>query len=170
MLYIFTGDGKGKTTAAIGSLVRGYGAGKSCAIVFFDKNPDYCNELEVLKKLGITAHIFGENRMEKGYFRFTNEERDIGAAKKALNKAYELANGQVDILVLDELLNALRLNQIALNEAVKFIDFFPKNKYLILTGRGLPEEIKIRAEMISEVKKIKHPFDNGTSAQKGIDF
>lgn len=170
MLYIYTGDGKGKTTAAIGCLIRGYGAGLSCAIIFFDKNPDYCNELSTLRELGIQSHIFGLNRVFEGHFRSENCDADFIEAKKALDKAYELFSVGVDILVLDEFLNALRLEQVPLNEGLKLIDAFPHEKHLILTGRGLPEEIKNRADLISEINKIKHPLDNNIAASRGIDY
>ncbi|MBU4421854.1 cob(I)yrinic acid a,c-diamide adenosyltransferase [Candidatus Parcubacteria bacterium] len=200
MLYIYTGDGKGKTTVAIGTIVRATGAGKTCAIVFFDKNPDYCNELKILCQLNIDAHIFGQNRiyssplekkehsvtefppLEKGEqggfnnsfprrgFRFNNNEEDLRQAKNALNKAKRLVD-KSDLLVLDELLNSIRLEQVALRDVLDLIDNFPKEKYLILTGRGLPKEIAERADLISEIKNIKHPFDDlKTSAVPGIDY
>jgi cob(I)alamin adenosyltransferase len=170
MLYIYTGDGKGKTTAAIGSLMRAYGAGKSCAIVFFDKNSDYCNELAALRELGIPSHIFGLNRVYEGYFRSENSEGDFLEAGKALDKAYELISDGIEMLVLDEFLNVLRLNQVPLEEGLKLIDSFPKEKHLFLTGRGLPDEVADRADLVSEINKIKHPFEAGVKAERGIDF
>ena len=170
MLYVYTGDGKGKTTAALGLIMRAYGAGKSCAIVFFDKNSEFCNELTTLKELGIQSYIFGMNRMYDGEFRLTNTEEDFRETSKALNMACTLAKNEIDILVLDEFLNAVRLNLLPLGEALGFIDSWPVDKYLVITGRGLPEEIKTRANLISEVLSLKHPLDAGATAQKGIDY
>jgi len=178
MLYIYTGGGKGKTTAALGTLIRAHGAGKTCAIVFFDKNSDYCNEFKTLKQLGIEAHIFGQNRIFsspfqgeiRGGFRLSNNEDDLQQAQNALNKAKELVD-KSDVLILDELLNSIRLNQITLQDALNFIDNFPKEKFLVLTGRGLPKEIAERANLISEIKNIKHPFDRLKSvAVPGIEY
>lgn len=188
MLYVYTGDGKGKTTAALGLIMRAYGAGKSCAIVFFDKNSEFCNELTTLKELGIQSYIFGMDRIypvkpppcgvpngqfngvNEGNFRLTNTEEDFREASKAINMAYTLAKNEIDILVLDEFLNAIRLSLLPLGEALGFIDSWPVDKYLVVTGRGLPEEIKIRADLISEVQAVKHPLDAGVAAQKGIDY
>lgn len=169
MIVAFTGDGKGKTSAAIGTLIRAHGAGKTCAVVFFDKNPNYCNELKVLQNLGIKTHIFGSNRMFDNNFRLENNENDNQEAKKALEKAIELKD-TADVLVLDELLNILRTKQIEAEKILNFLDSFPKNKFLIITGRGLPQEIEDRADLISEIKKIKHPIDKGIMAQSGIDY
>lgn len=170
MLYVYTGDGKGKTTAALGLIMRAYGAGKSCAIIFFDKNSEFCNEIIALKELGIQSHIFGINRMYEGNFRLINTEEDFREAAKALNMAYALAKNEIDILVLDEFLNAVRLDLLPLGEALGFIDSWPVDKYLVVTGRGLPEEIKTRAHLVSDVQAVKHPLDAGVAAQKGIDY
>ncbi|MBU1180005.1 cob(I)yrinic acid a,c-diamide adenosyltransferase [Patescibacteria group bacterium] len=180
MLYIYTGDGKGKTTAAVGSLIRGYGAGKPCAIVFFDKTSERCAELDALLELGIHAHVFGANRIlardnnddsnEGGDFRFENIEEDFIEAKKALEKAQELAKF-AEILVLDEFLNAIRVGIVHIKQALLFVEEFPQEKLLILTGRGLPEEIELRADLISEIKNIRHPFDQlKNTAVPGIDY
>lgn len=175
MLYVFTGDGKGKTTAAVGSLIRGYGAGFACAIIFFDKTSERCSELNALLELGIHVYIFGKDRTanndneEGAGFRFENKQEDYVEAKKALDKAYELSKG-VDFLVLDEFLNVFRVGLIPINQVLDFIEQFPKEKYLILTGRGLSEEIADRADLISEIQNIKHPFEQGVGAEKGIEY
>lgn len=172
MFYVYTGDGKGKTSAALGLIMRAYGAGKSCAIIFFDKNSDFCNELTTLKELGIQSHIFGANRVNDGSFRFDNMERDFEEAAKGINLAREiLSNGAPDILVLDEILNVVRVGLAPLAEIISLIDSWPREKYLVATGRGLPEEIKVRADLVSEIQQIKHPFATEKMiAQKGIDY
>ncbi|MFA5133648.1 MAG: cob(I)yrinic acid a,c-diamide adenosyltransferase [Patescibacteria group bacterium] len=170
MLHIYTGEGKGKTTAALGALIRAYGAGLSCAIIFFDKNRELCSEFGALRELGIQAHIFGINRVEENGFRFQNSDADILEARKALDRAWELLSGRVDVLILDEFLNALRVNLMPLEEGLKLVDAFPREKHLILTGRGVVEEIRSRADLISEIQNIKHPFQEGIPAKKGIDF
>ena len=171
MLYIYTGDGKGKTSAAVGLLTRSRGAGLSCAIIFFDKNPDYCNELGVLKQIGVEAYIFGSNRVLDSSFRFDNLDIDYKEAKDALATAKNIKEEEVDVLVLDEVLNGIRTGLLSLEDILEFIDNWPKEKYLVLTGRGLPIEIKERSYMISEILNIKHPFDNKENvAQAGIDY
>lgn len=172
MLYVYTGDGKGKTSAALGLVMRAYGAGLSCAVIFFDKNSDYCNELTSLKELGISSHIFGANRIGDGSFRFDNIEKDFEEAVQGINLAREiLKSGTPDVVVLDEALNIIRVGLVPLQEIMNLIDAWPQEKYLVLTGRGLPEEIKIRADLISEISPLKHPFaTDGTVARKGIDY
>lgn len=172
MLYVYTGEGKGKTSAALGLVMRAYGAGLSCAVIFFDKNSDYCNELTSLKELGIQSHIYGANRIGDGSFRFDNMEKDFEEAAKGMNVAREiLHSGAKDVLVLDEILNVVRVGLAPLQEIIDLIDSWPREKYLVLTGRGLSEEIKVRADLVSEIQQIKHPFAaQGAMAQKGIDY
>ncbi len=172
MLYVYTGDGKGKTSAALGLIMRAYGAGLSCAAIFFDKDSAYCNELTALKELGIHSHIFGVNRVGDSSFRFDNIEKDFEEAAKGISLARQiLASGAPDIIVLDEILNIIRVGLAPLQEIINLIDSWPREKYLVLTGRGLPEEIKTRADLVSEVQQIKHPFAaQGAVAQKGIDY
>jgi cob(I)alamin adenosyltransferase len=172
MLYIYTGDGKGKTSAALGLIMRAYGAGKSCAIIFFDKNPDYCSEMTALKELGIKSMIFGVNRIEDGGFRFGNTEADLFEAARAIDAIWEMVtNDPPEVLILDEILNAVRLEQVPLGEVQKIIDAWPAEKYLVLTGRGLPEELKSRAHLVSEILQTKHPFvDEKMLAVRGIDY
>lgn len=172
MLYVYTGDGKGKTSAALGLVMRAYGAGLSCAAIFFDKDSAYCNEISTLKELGISSHIFGANRIGEGSFRFDNVEKDFEEAAKGIGLAREiLAAGAPDVLVLDEILNVVRVGLAPLSEIINLVDSWPREKYLVLTGRGLPDEIQIRADLVSEVQQIKHPFaTEGAIAQKGIDY
>jgi cob(I)alamin adenosyltransferase len=172
MLYIYTGEGKGKTTAALGLIMRAYGTGKSCAIVFFDKNSDYCSEIGTLRELGIKSYIFGANRVMADTFRFENIEEDFKEASNAVNAACEiLKDGSTDVLTLDEVLNAIRVGLIPLGEILNFIDQWPREKYLVLTGRGLPPEIKERADLVSDIIAVKHPFlDKNFIAQRGIDY
>lgn len=172
MLYVYTGDGKGKTSAALGLVMRAYGAGLLCSVIFFDKNSNYCNELTALKELGIQSHIFGADRIGEGSFRLDNMEKDFEEAAKGISLAREiLAGGAPDVLVLDEILNVVRVGLAPLQEIINLIDSWPHEKYLVLTGRGLPEEIKTRADFVSEVQQIKHPFaTEGAIAQKGIDY
>jgi len=172
MLYIYTGDGKGKTTAALGLIMRAYGAGKSCAIIFFDKNSDYCNEISTLMELGIKTYIFGANRITEDEFRFENIEEDFKEAKNAMAAVYEiLKEGNTDVFVLDEILNAIRTGLVPQNEIMQLIGEWPQDKYLIFTGRGLPLEIAERADMISDINAVRHPFlEKKLPAQKGIDY
>ena len=152
--------------------MRAYGAGKSCAIIFFDKNFDYCNEMGTLRELGIRSNIFGVNRILDQSFRFENIEEDFTEAKKALGAAREIIKeGAVDVFVLDEILNMIRTGLVAIEEVLQLIDSWPREKYLVLTGRGLPREIAERADLISEINVIRHPFlEKKIPAQRGIDY
>jgi cob(I)alamin adenosyltransferase len=172
MLYIYTGDGKGKTSAALGLIMRAYGAGLNCAVVFFDKNSDYCNELTALKELGIRSYVFGANRMIDGGFRFGNTEDDLLEVARGVDMIWQIIkDGPPEVLVLDEILNTVRLEQMPLSEVLKIADAWPPEKYLVLTGKGLPQEIKERANLISEIQPVKHPFTAERAlAIKGIDY
>lgn len=123
MIQIYFGDGKGKTTAALGlSAIRAFGNGKRVAIIFFDKGGHDYNERKVLEKLGIDYFFFGrDRRLIEGIFDFSLKNEDLLMAKKSMAKLREIHN-DYDLVVLDEVLNAIRLKMMPLEELVGYLD------------------------------------------------
>ena len=182
-LHIYYGYGKGKTTSTIGLAIRALGAGKKVALVQFDKGYDGTNEhyaervvLRKLKEAGFDIELFptGCERMNAdGTFRFGNEEQDFAEAKRGLSIAKELIlNGKQDVLILDEAVATVAYNLLTKSDIEELIDLFRKNKRyeLIMTGHKLWEGLEEKADLITEMRKVKHYFDNGIPARPGIEF
>jgi cob(I)alamin adenosyltransferase len=181
--HIYYGYGKGKTTSAVGLAVRALGAGKKVAIVQFDKGYDGTNEhyaernvLRRLKELGLYIELYptGCERMNAdGTFRFKNEEQDFTEAKRGLAIAKDLiVNGIQDLLILDEAIATVSYNLLAKEDIEELIDLYKKNKRyeLVMTGHKLWEGLEEKADLITEMRKVKHYFDNGIPARPGIEF
>lgn len=181
--HLYYGYGKGKTTAAIGLAFRALGAGMRVAIVEFDKGFDQSKEhyyerriFFKLKELGypIEIHSTGCERMnEDGTFRFKNAEEDFAEAKRALGIVKELiTNGEQNVLVLDEFIAAANYHLIEEKDVFKILDLYDKNRRfeLILTGHKLFEGLEERIDLITENRKVKHYFDKGIQARKGIEY
>ena len=171
MIQVYYGNGKGKTTAALGQVIRAHGAGIKCAIIYFDKGGEDYNERGILNKLGIKYFAYGRNRRrENGTFDFSINAEDAEGAVNAMNKLREI-DSQYDLIVLDEVLNAIRLKMMNLIELTDYTDKeMPKNLELILTGQGLPDEILQRADLVTEMKLHKHYMYSGTKARNGIEY
>lgn len=182
-LHIYYGYGKGKTTSTIGLAIRALGAGKKVALVQFDKGYDGTNEhyaervvLRKLKSDGFEIELYptGCERMNSdGTFRFGNEEQDYAEAKRGLSIAKDLiVNGNQDVLILDESIATVAYNLLNKSDIEELIDLFKKNKHfeLIMTGHKLWEGLEEKADLITEMRKVKHYFDNGIPARLGIEF
>ena len=182
-LHIYYGYGKGKTTSTIGLAVRALGAGKKVALVQFDKGYDGTNEhyaervvLRKLRDAGFEIELYptGCERMNSdGTFRFGNEEQDFAEAKRGLGIAKDLIlNGKQNVLILDESIATVAYNLLTKSDIEELIDLFKKNKRfeLIMTGHKLWEGLEEKADLITEMRKVKHYFDNGIPARPGIEF
>mgnify|MGYP001294734449 FL=1 len=182
-LHIYYGYGKGKTTSTIGLAIRALGAGKKVALVQFDKGYDGENEhyaerivLRKLKEIGYDIDIYptGCERMNSdGTFRFKNEDQDFDEAKRGLEIAKELiVNGKQDVLILDEAIATVAYNLVEKEKIEELIDLFKNNKRyeLIMTGHKLWEGLEEKADLITEMRKVKHYFDKGIPAREGIEF
>ncbi len=168
LLQIYTGDGKGKTTAALGLAMRAAGHGFKVYMIQFMKGQINYGELETVKKIeNFTIIQFGRAEFvdtEKP------EEIDIKLARDALAHAQEILQGEnYDIVILDELNVALDFKLISLEQVLEFIETRSKNVELIITGRYAHPEIVKRADLVSEILNIKHPFTEGVQARKGIE-
>jgi cob(I)alamin adenosyltransferase len=169
LVQIFTGDGRGKTTAALGTVMRALGHGlKVCVVVFMKGNYPY-NEWKFLsKEQGVKIARFGS-----GTFTDPNNVKpeEIEQAKQALSFAREaVSNGNYNLVVLDELNLAVGWNLVDLDEVIRLIQEKPDNVELILTGRMAHKRLVELADQVTECLNIKHPFDKGILARPGIDY
>lgn len=167
-IYLFTGDGKGKTTAALGQAVRAKGHGWRVLIVQFIKQKP-SGEVKSLKRLGIKVFAKGAGFVGiMGDKKPPEEHRQ--AAKAALDFAREKAeSGRFDLLILDEVNTAVSLGLLEEGEVLSFLEIRPKDLNVILTGRGAPESFIKAADLVTEMKEIKHPIHAGHAARPGLD-
>ena len=179
MVLILTGNGKGKTTSAIGTAIRGIGWGKKVAIVFFDKGGSHYGEQNIFDLLQekITVHRFGQQRFDEKtqQFRYENTEEDKKEAEQALKKTLELCDQNYFLIIADELINCLNSGLVDESSVRQLIDKCPKETHLMLTGRGAPDWLIEKADLVSETKEIKHYLNPETSsggkqAIKGLDY
>jgi cob(I)alamin adenosyltransferase len=171
MTQVYYGDGKGKTTAALGLALRAVGSGHRVAVIFFDKGGDNYHERKVLADIGVDYFSYGRNRRyPNNKFDFSVIDSDREMAKQSMDKLREIDH-DYDLIVLDEVLNAIRLKMMSVSDLTTYLDSGkPKTLELVLTGRGLPEEIAQRADLISEMKMAKHYFEKQVPPREGIEF
>jgi cob(I)alamin adenosyltransferase len=167
MIQVYTGDGKGKTTAALGLALRAAGAGHNVFIAQFMKGRS-CAELTSLKKIkSIKIEQFGNTCFIKKFPTL----KDKALAKKGLKIVKDnLAKEKYSVVILDEICVALNLGLVNLREVTAIIDCAPEEAEVVLTGRGAPKEIIERADLVSEIKEIKHYFKKGVQARRGIEY
>lgn len=174
MIQAYIGDGKGKSTAALGLLIRALGAGMRVGIIYFDKgNRTYSHhELNVLEKLGVRHWVTGLERMQPdGRFRFGTTGDDIVEAARGLEIARTaIASGEFDLLVLDEIVTAASYGLMSPEALVALAASAGRELELVLTGRCADEEMLKSVDLISRVTKVKHYFDSGTKARPGIEY
>lgn len=168
-IQVYTGNGKGKTTAALGQALRAAGHGLKTYIGQFLKGQKY-GELAALKKLSpfITVEQFGR----PGFVHVTKnpEKIDIEKAKTGLEKCLNaMLSGKFHIIILDEVSVAVYFHLISEEKILRFLDQKPKNIEVILTGRYAPESFIQRADLVSEMKEIKHYYNSGVKARDGIE-
>ena len=170
LTIVHTGNGKGKTTAALGLSIRAWGEDLKVLILQFIKGGWKYGELKALEKFApdITIKQCGE-----GFTRRNNKDikKHQESAMKALDKAKEeMMNNHWDMIILDEINYAVDFNLIPVEKVLDLIENKPDKLHLVLTGRNAKEEIIAKANLVTEMKEIKHPFKEGIKAQKGIEF
>ena len=167
-IQLYTGNGKGKTTAALGQALRAAGAGLNTVIIQFMKGQHY-SELDSIKKIKeITIEQFGS----KNFYTINDEnfEEQYTLAQNGIKRAQEvLNNNKFDIIILDEIVTALYFKILTLDEIIKLIEQKPNNKELILTGRGAPQHLISLCDLVTEMTEIKHYYEQGITARKGIE-
>ena len=177
MLYIFTGNGKGKTTAALGAAMRAVGEGKRVLMVQFIKGPWRSGEDFLAEGL---APNFKLVKMGKGFVGILGDSLPREEHEQAADDALDYARKEIatpppegawNLVILDEVNNALQLGLIAKEEVLEFIDETKgKIEHLILTGRDAAPELIAVADLVTEMRDIKHPYTKGVKGKRGLEY
>ena len=172
LVIVLTGNGKGKTTAALGIALRAAGHDMKVCIIEFMKGDMYSGEIDGLKKLfpDVELHITG-----KGFFRKTDSPGIYAEHRAKAQEAVDLAkekmlSGAFDILILDEINNAVALKLVDVAQIIELIEKKPPLMHLIITGRDAHQETIKRAHTVTDMKEIKHAYQQGIGPQQGIDY
>ena len=171
LLIVHTGNGKGKTTCALGLMMRAAGRGlKCCMIQFMKSRNDRYGEHVAAEQLGIEVHTMGD-----GFTWDTkNPEQDIETSRKTWNVCLEkMKSGDYDLLVFDELVYVLSYKMLPVTEIleeIRAIRVAQPALHIVVTGRDAPAELIEAADLVTEMREIKHPFTAGIRAQQGIEF
>jgi cob(I)alamin adenosyltransferase len=171
LLMVHTGNGKGKTTCALGLLMRAAGRDLNCCIIQFMKSRnDRYGEHDSAEKLGIEVHTMGD-----GFTWDTkNPEQDRQTARESWNLCVEkMRSGEYDLLVFDELVYVLSYQMLPVTEVLeefRAIRAAQPALHIVVTGRDAPPELIEAADLVTEMREIKHPFTSGIRAQQGIEF
>jgi cob(I)alamin adenosyltransferase len=168
-VQVYTGNGKGKTSAAFGLAVRAAGRGLKVYIIQFIKGGFDYGELYIVDKIpNLALRAFGRGKFITAK---PPDKEDVRLAKRALQLAKEIVrSGEYDIVVLDEINVALNLKLISLEEVLNLIGCKPRHVELILTGRNAPDQIIEAADLVTDMREIKHPFREGYEPRKGIEY
>ena len=167
-IHVYTGPGKGKTTSAIGLGVRAAGAGYKVHMLQFMKGRRY-SELDSIDN--IDKFSFSQHGRDEFVNKNNPEKVDIDLASKGFKKAKEIINSnKFDMIILDEINVAIDYNLIDIKDVLKLIEEKPEGLELVLTGRYAHPEIVKFADYVTEMLEIKHPYQQGIEARKGIDF
>lgn len=172
LIIVYTGKGKGKTTAALGIALRAVGHGYKVCMIQFIKGEWYYGELTSSKRLEPEFELIAAGR---GFVGIIDDDHPIEDHQKAAKNAIEvakqkIASGNYDIMILDEINYAAKLNLISQQDILDVIAARPEKTSLVLTGNYVPEAIMDTADLVTEMKEIKHPYQKGIKAKKGIDF
>jgi cob(I)alamin adenosyltransferase len=168
-IQIYTGNGKGKTTAALGLALRAAGYGLKTYIIQFMKEYPY-NELNSLCYLSDWIKIEQCCKDDFVYEKTLPDIEERNKAKTALNKAESLMlDSSYDIIILDEILVSIYFKLIELDDVISFLDEKPDDVELILTGRYCPDELISKADLVTEMKEVKHYYTKGVLARAGIE-
>jgi cob(I)alamin adenosyltransferase len=172
LVIVYTGNGKGKTTAALGLCIRAIGYNEKVCIVQFIKGSWKYGELDGIKRLAPNVELYQKGL---GFVGIIDDKLDksehIKAAREAVAFAREkLVSGNYDIVILDEINVAVSLDLIKIEDVLGLIDDKPELLDLVLTGRNARQELIDKADLVTEMREIKHPYQKGIMAQQGIDF
>ncbi|MEL6692134.1 MAG: cob(I)yrinic acid a,c-diamide adenosyltransferase [Pseudomonadota bacterium] len=168
LVLVHTGNGKGKSSSAFGVIIRALGWGHKVGVVQFIKGKWITGERQFFDKLGsVDWHTMGD-----GFTWDTQDkDRDIAAATAAFGKAQDMmASGNFDLIVLDEINIALRYDYLSVEAVLDGLKARSQRTSVVLTGRDAKEQLCDYADLVSEMREVKHPFKSGIKAQRGIDF
>ena len=169
LVIVNTGDGKGKTTAALGMVLRAWGRGfRICVVQFIKAETGRWGEIKAAEKLGIEWHSTGDG------FTWTSRDMDetVARARHGWEIAQEkIASDQYDLIVLDEFTYTLHYGWLDSAETLAWLKMHkPERLHLVITGRSAPEALVDYADLVTEMNVIKHPYEQGIQAQPGIEF
>ncbi|MGH9909417.1 MAG: cob(I)yrinic acid a,c-diamide adenosyltransferase [Nitrososphaerales archaeon] len=172
LVIVYTGKGKGKTTAALGMALRALGHGFKVVMVQFIKGEWFYGELSSSSKLEPDFELVAAG---KGFVGIIDDDKPredhVAAAKEALRISKEkIASGKYDIVILDEINYAVNLKLISVDDVLELIKIKPKHTTLVLTGNYANEKVIESADLVTEMREIKHPYKQGKKAKRGVDF
>ncbi|KPU43329.1 Cob(I)yrinic acid a,c-diamide adenosyltransferase [Oxobacter pfennigii] len=172
LVHIYTGYGKGKTTAAVGLGIRACGRGKKVLMVQFLKGIE-TGEMLTIEKLKPDFEIYRCNKIENFIWDMTGQE--LANIKEYIENLFcyavkEAMSGKRDLIILDEIMAAILSGYITVAEVVSFVKNKPAGLELVMTGRDAPLKIIRVADYVSEIKAVKHPYEEGIHAREGIEF
>ena len=177
LIVLYTGNGKGKTTAALGMVLRSLGHGWRVLVIQFFKGdwPVVFGELEMAKRLAPQLEVL---QLGKGFVKHMGDakpfDEHLAAAKEAVATARErITSGQYDLIVLDEIIYAIDyagVQLVSLDEVLGLLDAKPPALHLVLTGRNAPQALIDRADLVTEMQEVKHPWQQKIPAQVGVDY
>lgn len=167
LLLVITGNGKGKSTSGFGTVARAVGHGLTCGVAQFIKGTWDCGERNLLSQHDVVFHV-----MATGFtWETQNKETDTVAAQEIWQECKKmLADDNLDLVLLDELTYMVSYGYIDLDEVVEALNNRPSMQSVVITGRGAHRTLVEMADTVSEVKSVKHAFDSGVKALKGIDW
>ncbi|CAH0525402.1 cob(I)yrinic acid a,c-diamide adenosyltransferase [Vibrio hippocampi] len=167
LLLVITGNGKGKSTSGFGTVARAVGHGKKCAVAQFIKGTWDNGERNLLEKLGVEFHV-----MATGFTWETQDKSaDTAAAQQVWQQCLKLLQDEtLDVILFDELTYMVSYGYIELEEVIAALEARPAMQSVIITGRGAHRRLIELADTVSEVKNIKHAFESGVKALKGVDW
>lgn len=175
MLIVFTGNGKGKTTAAIGQAIRSLGHNKRVLMIQFIKGDWETGEKRFPKKFKIQNSRFKILTLGRGFVGILGDKLPFAEHKKTARNALKLAEQKIksekwDLIILDEINVAVNLKLIKAAAVLKILKKLPEEKTIILTGRDAPKSFIKAADLATEMKEIKHPFRKGKAAKAAVEF
>lgn len=168
-LIVHTGNGKGKTTAAVGLAVRAAGQGLRVAFAQFVKNDTPTGERNALSRFPDLIDLFALG--EGPSWRTRDPARDAATARTGWETAAALVADEVhDMVILDELNIVLKKGYLPLAEVIEALRSRPEGKHVVVTGRGAPDELIDAADLVTEMREVKHPYRSGVAARPGVEF
>lgn len=169
LVQVYTGNGKGKTTAALGLMLRAAGKNLKSFMVQFLKGRHY-GELDSIKRLSDKIKVV-QSGLDSFVYKGKATEEDLRLAHRGLDMARQaIMGGEYDIVVMDEINVAIELEVLEIDEVLPLIDGRPPGVELVLTGRYAPEEFLERADLITEMKDVRHYYDSGVEMREGIEY
>ena len=171
LIHIYTGDGKGKTTASVGLAVRALGHGLKVCYVYFHKNPEKYGYTEIKSLSRLGAETIGIAKGHPFCEKDSNAEDFCKEIELGLENIIEKnKTSKYDLLILDEIIISVRDGFLDEEKLLAFIDQKPEGLELIMTGRGVTKKMISKADYVSDITKLKHPFDKNITSREGIEY